>query len=116
MEFGEIVLDRNAGFARPRPVAPQPAGDTLFGPTEEGVLEQAGDVIGHRAVDRVLEIQHPGIRRAEHQVARHVVAVHQHLGLPQRTVDQQPADPLPGRLLRIVQLDAEVTLHIPLGK
>ncbi|MNN35711.1 hypothetical protein D3C81_1495700 [compost metagenome] len=96
------------------PIIPQPAVHPCLRPAEEGILEQAGDVVGDRAVDRVLEVQHAWVWRALHQVARHVVAVHQHLGLGQGTVDQQLAHTLPGGLLGFAEGQAELPPDVPL--
>ncbi|MCY1418649.1 hypothetical protein D9M71_342130 [compost metagenome] len=115
-ELGEIGLDRNPGRAGLDPVAFQPTGNAFLRPAEEGVLEQAGDVVGDRTVDRVLEIQHARVRGTQHQVARHVVAMHQHLGLGQGAADQQVGNALPGRQALALQLDPQVTLQVPLGE
>ncbi|MNR02744.1 hypothetical protein D3C85_1186080 [compost metagenome] len=115
-EVVQLGLQRNPRRPGLLPVTREPAAHPCLGPTEKGILEQAGDVVGHRAVDRILKVQHPGVRRAEHQVARHVIAVHQHPGLGQGAVDQQCADALPGGLLRLAQLDAQMPPHIPLGE
>ena len=42
--------------------------------------------------------------------------MHQDLGLRQRTVDQQRANPLPESLLPLIELNAQVATHIPFGE
>ncbi|MNH15039.1 hypothetical protein D3C79_746450 [compost metagenome] len=114
LERLEVGLHRDAGSLRLLPVVAQPAFDPRLRPAEEGVLEQAGDVVGDRAVHGILEVQHSGVGRALHQVARHVVAVHQNLGLGECAVDQQLADSLPGGFLGIAEGQAKLTAHVPL--
>ncbi len=90
--------------------------DALGRPAHEGVLEQADGIVGERAVDRVLEIEHAGIGPAQHQVARHVVAVHVDLGLGQGGIDQQAELAFQGAPPGRVQAQAEMASEIPVGE
>ena len=78
---------------RPPPVArnsQRPADDALLRPVDVAVPEQRDEVVGDRAAHGVLEIEDAGIApRADHEVARVVVAVHEHLRLLERIRDQQ---------------------------
>src|ERR1700674_5986763 len=84
---GEIGVDRQIGATSPVPISPHPIEHALFLPTEECILEQGEDIIGDRTIDRILEIEYPGDRLAHHQVARHVVTVHEYARLPQIILD-----------------------------
>ncbi len=112
----KIALHRDAQLPGTLPVTTLPFAHARLGPAEERILEQAGDVVGHRAVDRVLEIQHTWVRRADHQVAWHIVAMHQHFGLGQGAVDQVSADALPQGLLPGVEFDTQMPTNVPLRK
>jgi hypothetical protein len=59
-------------------------------PGDVAILQQRDEVVGDRAVERVLEIDDAGVAlRQDHQVARVIVAVHEHARLGQRLGDQQ---------------------------
>ena len=69
-------------------VNPQPDQHPVLRPAQEGVLEQADRVVADRPEHRILEIDHPRVGVADHQVARHEVAVHEHSRLGQGGLDQ----------------------------
>ena len=109
-------LDRQAGAARRLPVADRPVELLLLVPRDEGVAQQRGDVVGDRAADRVLEVEDARIRRRDHQVARHPVAVHGHLRLGQRARDQLIARRRPHNRLGARPGGAAFARDAPLGK
>ncbi len=91
--------------------------DEVFFPADEGVAHQAGDVIGHGAVDRVLEVQHAqALVRTHHQVAHHEVAVHVHAGGRQVLRHDGVEGAGQRGLLRIGQRGLAVAGDVPVGK
>ncbi len=71
-------------------------------------------VVGHRPAHAVLEIEHRRTVGHRHQVARHEVAVHQHLGLAQGVVHEAPLHQLEVLRAIAIQGDAEVATEEPL--
>ena len=116
VKLAEIVTHRQPGSAGPLPVAHRDVQAKILIPAQKGVAHQAGHVVGDRAVDRVLKIQHTQPVTGEHQVARHEVAVH--------------INPAPGQVLRHdggkggiqrallggIQRQAAVAAQVPLGE
>ena len=64
VELAEVGVHRQAGLARLLPVAHGDVEHELLVPAQEGIAHQAGDVVGDRAVHRVLEVQHAQARSA----------------------------------------------------
>ena len=92
VELAEVVVDRQAGLARRLPVAHRQVEHELLVPGEEGVAHQAGDVVGDRAVHRVLEVEHAGVRgRATIRLRGMKSRCTDTLRLGQRAVDEQVA-------------------------
>lgn len=115
-EVLEAWRQRDTGPGRLLPVTVQRGMHARLRPTDEGVLVQAGDIIGDRAVQGVLEIEDTRVGLAEHQVARHIVAMDEHPRLLQRAAYQQVADPLPAGQRLALQFHAEVAGQVPVGE
>ena len=111
---GQVLRHRDAGGQGAGMVLAHPVGHARFGPAEEGIAHQAGDVIGHRADHQVLEIQHRRAIGHRHQIAQHEIAVHRYLGLGQGVVHQPAQAQLQCLDIAAVQLQAEVALDEPL--
>ena len=79
--------------ARALPVAHRPVDLPLLVPLDVGVAQQRHEVVGDRAVHRVLEIEDAGIGLAHHQVARVVVAVHEDARLREIVVEDERGTP-----------------------
>ena len=78
-------------------------------PPDVAILEQRHEVIGHRALDRILKIEHAGIFLARHhQVSRMVIPVHKHLWLLHCVAHEHVAERLPRGLFRYVEFHSEV--------
>ena len=75
MELREIGVDRQARALCLLPIADGPVEDAFVRPAHEGITKQRCDVVGDRPAHRILKVQHAGVGRGDHQVARHVVAV-----------------------------------------
>src|SRR3546814_11067200 len=58
-------------------------------PGDVAVAQQRDQVVSDRAAHRVLEIDNAGFAFAEHQVARMVIAVHEHLRSEERRVGKE---------------------------
>jgi len=70
---------------RPAAEIERPADDAVLRPGDVAVPQQRDQVVAERSVDRVLEIEDARIvPRADHQVARVVIAVHEHSRLRER--------------------------------
>ena len=82
--------DRQAGAARALPVAHRPVDLPLLVPRDVRVAQQRHEVVGDRAVHRVLEIEDAGIGLRHHQVARMVVAVDEDARLREVVVEHEP--------------------------
>src|SRR5688572_6017709 len=78
-ERGEVGIDREAGAPRLLPVADRPVENGLLGPADERVLEKRRHVVADRSDHRVLEVEDARVGCGHHQVARHVVAMDEHL-------------------------------------
>lgn len=115
-EVLEAWRQRDAGPGRLLPVTTQRGMHARLRPTDEGILVQAGDIVGDRAVQGVLEVEDARVGLAEHQVARHIVAMDEHPRLLQRAAYQQVADPLPAGQRLALQLHAEVAGQVPVGE
>ena len=119
-EQAEVLLHRHAGLARALPVARGPVDLDGFIPLDVGVAQQRDHVVGHRAPDRVLEVENAGPGRValgvHHQVAAVEVAVHQHGRLGLAGLQDQLEALLQLFLLPGVQRHAAVARDIPLGE
>lgn len=115
-EVLEAWRQRDAGPGRLLPVTTQRSMHARLRPTDEGILVQAGDIIGDRAVQGVLEVEDARVGLAEHQIARHIVAMDEHPRLLQSAAYQQVADPLPAGQRLALQLHAEVAGQVPVGE
>jgi hypothetical protein len=119
VELAKVRAHRQARLPRLLPVSRRDVDDELFVPAQEGVAHQAGDVVADRTVDRILKVQHAQTLRAEHEVARHEVAVHIH---PRRAERAQVVrlDRSQGASQRVLlfgaELEAAVRLDVPLVK
>src|SRR5207302_10146836 len=80
-EHAEIAVDGQPRATRALPITDRPVEHALLGPADEGILEQTGDVVADRTDHRVLEIENARVGCREHQVARHVAAMHEDLRL-----------------------------------
>ena len=114
-----VLEIHQAGLAGALPVADGHIEHQVFVPADEGIAHQAGDVVGNRAVDGILEVEHAqrlagGI--AQHQVARHEVAVHIHLRRGQIALHDQVERGLQHLVLLGRELVLAVLRHIPLGE
>src|SRR5262245_49687734 len=74
-ELIHAILDRQADASRPLPVSGRPGAHALFGPFTRGGPDQRGDVIGNWSVHCILQIEHAGLRLADHQVPGRVIAM-----------------------------------------
>ncbi len=115
-EVFEAWRQRDAGPGRLLPVTVQRGMHARLRPTDEGVLVQAGDIVGDRAVQGVLEVEDARVGLAEHQIARHIVPMDEHPRLLQRAAYQQVADPFPAGQRLALQLHAEVAGQVPVGE
>ena len=102
------------------PVAHGDVEDELFFPAQEGVAHQAGDVVGDRAVHRILEVEHTQVAvGVNHQIARHEVAMHINACAVQR-IEVAGLDLRKQRIElgdeRAIQRKPPVLADIPLGK
>src|SRR5688572_3101304 len=91
-ERREVGVDRETGAPRLLPVADRPVENGFLGPADERVLEQRHHVVADRADHRVLEVEDAGIGCRHHQVARHVVAMDEHLRLREMVGNQRFED------------------------
>src|SRR5882672_3269818 len=89
IELAEVGIDRQRGGARGLPIPHGPVEYAFFIPAYECVAHQRCDVVGDGAEHRILEIEDPGIGSAEHQVARHVVAMYVHGGLRETGIEDE---------------------------
>src|SRR5881396_68112 len=78
IEIREITGDGQPLAPRLLPIADRPIDDAFLLPGEVGVAQERDEIIGDRAVHRVLKIENPWARLADHKVAGVVVAVHEH--------------------------------------
>ena len=88
-----------------RAITAHPALHACARPADVAVLEQRHEVVADRAAQCVLKIDHARIALGEHhEIARMVVAMHEHLGLRERRGDQELEGlrkHLPLRILRV---------------
>lgn len=103
---------------RPRllPIAPNPVLTRGQRQIEEGIGEQRGDVIAGRAVQRVLKVQHSRLARCGHQIARHIVPMHEQPALRHMAGQQNIAQGLPVRPLLRRQRTLQMSSDEPVGK
>ena len=106
-----------AGRERAAAVFERPAGHPLLRPGDVAVAQQRDEVVCERPVHRVLEIEDARVvARAHHEVARVVVAVHEHLRLLERVADQGFHGADQHARLVTVQFELEVPGEQPVGK
>ena len=87
-------------------------------PADVRILEERNQIVGDRAVQRVLEVEHARIRGAiaDHQVARVVVAMDEYPRLLQCIGEQRSAAFVPLRAMGIGPLKAGMPRDVPVGK
>src|SRR5213592_100855 len=69
IEIREITGDGQPLAPRLLPIADRPIDDAFLLPGEVGVAQERDEIIGDRAVHRVLKIENPWARLADHKVA-----------------------------------------------
>src|SRR5947207_1221887 len=89
IEIGEITADRQPLGAGLLPIADRPIDDAFLAPSDVGVAQERYEVVGDRAVDRILKIENSRAGLADHEVARVVVAVHEHPCLGEVVVEDR---------------------------
>ena len=105
-----------AGFF---PVADGDVDDKVLFPGDEGIAQQAGNVIGDGAVDRILEVQHAqggAFVHGLHQVAHHEVTVHIDAGGLQVVGHDLVKGLAQQGLLLVIQRELAVLGNVPVGK
>ncbi len=117
-ELRIVGTGRYAGRLRRGAEFERPAHHVGRWPGDVAVAQQRHEVVGERPVHRVLEIEDAGIASAaDHQVARMVVAMHEHLRL--RRVHWPPARRnAAGQHRRLArrQLERQVPAQQPVGE
>ena len=116
VETGKIVSYRQPGLARLFPVADQPVERFRFFPADIGILEQRRQVVGDRAIYRILKIEDAGIRFGCHQVARMIVAMHIYARLRQIAGEDATEAFFQRAPLAIAKRHAEMFGDVPLRK
>src|SRR6266851_7754100 len=116
VEVGKISGHRQAGLARLLPVTHGPVDDAFLFPGDVGVAQERGEIIGDRAVDRVLKIENTRARLAYHEVARVIIAVHENARLPEVVREERRKSLLQGLALRGAELSLELAGDVPIGK
>src|SRR5450759_2174470 len=114
VEHGEIIGHRQASLARFFPIAYQPVDHFCFFPTDVGILEQRGEIVGDRAIHGILKIQYARVRFGDHQIARVVVAMHVHARLGEVVGDDARKDSFQFGVLRLAERDIEMLGDVPL--
>ena len=109
-------VDGDAGGARLLPVAHGPVELPLLVPLDVRVAQERHEIVGHGAVHRVLEVEHAGIGLAHHEVARVVVAVHEHARLREVVREHAREHALERGALRVVERAPEVARDVPVGE
>src|SRR5205809_2695607 len=89
IEIGEIAADRQPLGAGLLPIADRPIDDAFLVPSDVGVAQERDEIVGDRAVDRVLKIENSRAGLADHEVARVVVTVHEHPRLREVVVEDR---------------------------
>ena len=112
----KILRHRQTGGAGLFPVADNQIQHKLFFPLDKRVAQQRNQIVGNRAVERVLEIEHARAAAREHQVADDVVAVHIYFGLRQKRRQQGIDCLLPELALFEIQGLAQLFGGKPFGK
>src|SRR5690606_37339982 len=70
----------------------RPVAYPLRGPADVAVLEQGHEIVGERTLDGILEVEDSGVGRlGDHEVARMIIAMHEHPRLVERVRDEQVA-------------------------
>ena len=116
VEGREVGGHGDAGLPGLFPVSDRRVEDEAFVPADEGVAQQAGDVVAHRSVERVLIVDDARIRVGHHEVARHEVAVHEHLRFAQIVFNDGVNRHLPPAVFLLGEGVALVASHVPFGK
>ncbi len=111
---GEIRRDRKRSAPRSRPVARYPLAHARLVPAHEGIAKQRDQVVSDGPEDRILEIENARIGIAEHEIARHVIAMHVDLRLRQRASRERREERLHRFARERVRRHIEVTPEIPL--
>ncbi len=116
VEFAEIFLHRKTCAPCPFPVGDQPVYDLFLVPFDVGILEQRRQVVGDRAVYRILKVDDARVGLGHHQIARVVVAVHIDARLREIVGDYAREDGIESCVLHIAQGYTKVLSDIPLGE
>src|SRR6266496_2650808 len=115
-DWSSDVCSSDLGLARLLPVTHGPVDDAFLFPGDVGVAQERGEIVGDRAVDRVLKIENARARLAYHEVARVIIAVHENARLPEVVREERRKSLLQGLALRGAELSLELAGDVPIGK
>jgi len=89
-ELAIVTASRTATRADQVAITADPLLNALARPTDVTILEQGHEVVANGSAQRILEIDDAGIAlRRDHQVARVIVAMHEHHGLHESFGNQE---------------------------
>ena len=107
------VADGQPGCGGTGVVPVDPGIESCAWPADERVLEQAQHVVRDRSLHGVLEVQDGRAAVGGHQVARHVVAMHQHARLRQGRIHQSCVGAFQRVAFVVVERQAQVPAEEP---
>src|SRR6266850_353693 len=113
VEIREIAGDRELCCPGFLPVADRPIDDAFLVPGDVRVAQERDQIVGDRTVHRVLKIENSGAGLAHHEVAGMVVAVHEHLRLPEVAPEDRRKHVLQGLELCRIQLALQLARDVP---
>ncbi len=116
IEIGEIAADWQPLGAGLLPIADRPIDDAFLVPSDVGVAQERDEIVGDRAVDRVLKIENSRAGLADHEVARVVVTVHEHPRLREVVIEDRRKRFLQRLELCRVELAAQLARYVPVGE
>src|SRR5205809_253760 len=116
IEIREITGDRQPPGPGPLPVADRPIDDAFLVPSDVGVAQKRGEIVGDRAVHRVLKIENSWAGLADHEIARMIVAVHEHPRLPEVVIEDRRKRLLQRPELCRVELALQLARDVPVGE
>lgn len=110
------VGPQQPGLAGFFPVTHGNVDDEFLFPADEGVAQQAGDVVGDGAVHGILKVQHrqgAALLQRHHQVSGHEIAVHKDAGRGQVVRHDEVEGVVQRGLLLVGQRHAAVAGQVP---